>query len=289
MDPDAATSDQHSWSNSGSPLTFPDSPSGQPREDPDPKPPLTLQNLHANQWVHLTRHFGYIEQAKMIKEYPQIVLFETKHNGAESCGVFDVAKGYLPSIRFNIAISPGAKPGSCPVITQSLFDRISTFPTIYKLLDEDADTDPAGMVPSATTIVTQPDPQHIQVPYTDVRITTKVRLDFALPIRILDPHKKVWPGRSPAMTISCRFICFVTPDALDNYNDTNYQPATALPVVDMWLPANENYLTKVDDAPGWLITPSFANFEGLVETPGESFLKLTSFDDVAENVNASGS
>lgn len=268
----AAPSDQESGSNSDSPLTFPDSPSGQPSEDSEAKMPLTLQNLTANQWVHLTRHFGYIDQATMMKQYDHGVLFESRHHGAESYGVFDVAKGYLPAIRFNIAISPGAMPGSCPVITQTLFDRISAFPSIHVV--EDAappNIGPAAIDPRASS-------HQLQAPYAHLHITTKVRLDFALPIRFLDPHKKILPGRSAAMTISCRFTCFVTPDCLNN--DTNQ---SAIPVVDMWLPANERYLVKVDNAPGWLINPSFANLAGLVETPGESFLKLAGINDTGGN------
>lgn len=244
--------------------------------------PLTQTNLAAKETQDVDQPFaiGRINQLEWGLDR-LTTRFAAVHRGVELEAHLRWPASGSKDARINVAISEGVKETGA-IITQEFLNRIRADPVCAQSLEQIVEYPVAQ---PARTMMTPPAMAHHQVEpaCTHLLITGSVVLSFVMPVRVLDPHRQFFPDKLRVMLVLCKYHCIVTANSLDN-GDNNGRNR-----VDMWLPADGQYIRKHDglvDTP-WVLSPEMVFGNDVVDLDADAaFFRLATATEIATQLNS---
>ncbi|RVX69710.1 hypothetical protein B0A52_06354 [Exophiala mesophila] len=205
--------------------------------------------------------------------------FARAHQGVEFEAHLRHPASGAQHVRFNVAISEGVK-GTSAIITQAFLNRIKADPLSAESI--------RGLTEYPQSVVERsldhpPTSHQVEPPYADLLIRGIVNLFFVMPVRVLDPHRKYLPSKLQILLVLCKYHCIVTAGSLDNnYNNNNNNNQ-----VDMWLPADGQYILKQDGLePQWIVKPKMTIDDNLVRLDEDAaFLRIATATEVGTHMS----
>lgn len=240
--------------------------------------PLTQTNLAAKEAGDVDQPFAIGQINQLAWGLDRLTTrFDAVHRGVELEAHLRWPASGSKDARVNVAISEGVKETSA-IITQAFLNRIRADPVCARSLEQIVEYPQAQPARSMRPPVMA---HQVEPQCTHLLITGSVVLSFVMPVRVLDPHRQYFPDKLRVMLVLCKYHCIVTANSLDNdINGRNH--------VDMWLPADGQYILKHGDGldTPWVLSPEMVIGNHVVDLDADAaYFRIATATEIATQLN----